>query len=446
MAKTAREAMKAKANRLGSDRQLEKVDSSTWTPPGLLNAQAKTGMRPISKPKFKKGGKISGQVGVKHAGRKARKSGGRALSADSLINRDVKEANEQREGIKHIGALKRGGKAMRKARNTGGDAIAEYLEKNPLPQEKMPLPVPRPKSLDKPEPAPKYKDKYDLTTQGAKRGGKIEKCWGGETKGRTEKMMGGSMMGGGAGVSDKAFEFQGNPVTPGLKRGGKAMRKGREDGGGANYEGVPIKKIPIGVSGLSPADAEKWKKQTDTSGMGWRAGYKPNDVNGEAKKRGGRAGKAGGGMLETVKRAIMAVKAGQKGRQSPLSQQDKEDAMRADQARGVKGYLGLPRKKGGKVHEDVAADKALIKKMVKPSARTGKADGGSEKWSLETSPAYQQYLSDLKDRFSEDKVRKMYMDEHDARMKDPKYAESQKSAAWIQPLILLLTSQNLSRN
>jgi hypothetical protein len=81
-------------------------------------------------------------------------------------------------------------------------------------------------------------------------------------------------------------------------RGGKATRKGRNEGGGANHEGVPIKKIPIGVSGLSPADAEKWKKQTDTSGMGWRAGYKPNDVNGEAKKRGGRtARKDGGGVF-----------------------------------------------------------------------------------------------------------------------------------------------------
>jgi len=34
-------------------------------------------------------------------------------------------------------------------------------------------------------------------------------------------------------------------------------------------------------------------------------------------------------------------------------------------------------KKGGKAHEDVAADKALIKKMVKSEARTGHAKGGS---------------------------------------------------------------------
>jgi hypothetical protein len=40
------------------------------------------------------------------------------------------------------------------------------------------------------------------------------------------------------------------------------------------------------------------------------------------------------------------------------------------------GARGSPLKRGGKVHDDVAADKALIKKMVKPSARTGKKHGG----------------------------------------------------------------------
>jgi hypothetical protein len=41
-------------------------------------------------------------------------------------------------------------------------------------------------------------------------------------------------------------------------------------------------------------------------------------------------------------------------------------------------------KKGGKVHEDVAADKALIKKMVKPSARTARKEGGG----VFTGPGY----------------------------------------------------------
>ena len=104
MAKKAREAMRGKAKRLAGEKD-QKVDSSNWTPAEPLNADVKTGMRPISKQGFKDGGKIA----ATHAGRKPRKSGGRAITADSLINRDQKEANESREGKKHIGGMKRRG-------------------------------------------------------------------------------------------------------------------------------------------------------------------------------------------------------------------------------------------------------------------------------------------------------------------------------------------------
>ena len=46
----------------------------------------------------------------KRGGRTNRKDGGKALTADSLINRDVKEANEER-GYPHTGGYKKGGKA-----------------------------------------------------------------------------------------------------------------------------------------------------------------------------------------------------------------------------------------------------------------------------------------------------------------------------------------------
>jgi hypothetical protein len=113
VAKKARAAMKSKAQRLGSSRPLEKVDSSTWTPPELLNADVKTGMRPISRRAFKKGGKVMGDCGPTRADRAPRKSGGKAITADSLINRNQKEANEERAGIKHIGGMKKGGRAKK---------------------------------------------------------------------------------------------------------------------------------------------------------------------------------------------------------------------------------------------------------------------------------------------------------------------------------------------
>lgn len=209
-AKTAREAMKAKAKRLASADPHMKVDSSTWTPPEPLNADIKTGMRPLSRRAFKKGGKVignaegekakhrsdraprasggklakyikgatknlgenqydegyrSGQQSVaehwdlpgeaeeggnpiqmrnrekgiglalkKLTGKAkvpARKDGGRAtryLTPDNLLNRDQKMANEAREGIKHVGGLKRGGKAFPDLTGDGKVTKADILK------------------------------------------------------------------------------------------------------------------------------------------------------------------------------------------------------------------------------------------------------------------------------------------------------------------------------
>jgi hypothetical protein len=112
--KGMRKSAADKANRLAHGDPHQKVDASSWTPPEPMNADVQTGMRPVSKRAFKRGGKVAQMEGLKamqHMGRKPRKSGGRALTADSLINRSIKEANEEREGIKHVGAMKRGGAA-----------------------------------------------------------------------------------------------------------------------------------------------------------------------------------------------------------------------------------------------------------------------------------------------------------------------------------------------
>lgn len=167
MAKKARAAMKEKAQGRAAPTK-GSVDASGWTEP-TMNTTAKTGMRPISRRAFKKGGKVEGEAGAKHAGKAPRKgkniggqmstpdftaedaarmareakmrriigeaegedglylptkspyvrknggrsgraNGGKALTADSLINRDVKEANEER-GYPHVGGYKKGGMA-----------------------------------------------------------------------------------------------------------------------------------------------------------------------------------------------------------------------------------------------------------------------------------------------------------------------------------------------
>lgn len=176
MAKSARAAMKAKVSRLTTDPH-QKVDASSWTPPEPINADVKTGLRPVSKRAYKRGGKVTGSVTVERADRKSRgkkaaggasdftamanankdanreaavrriideanapmpmprrdrsadylptdrafapenrggrvgrKNGGKAITADSMVNRDVKEADKDRDGSgAHVGGYAKGG-------------------------------------------------------------------------------------------------------------------------------------------------------------------------------------------------------------------------------------------------------------------------------------------------------------------------------------------------
>lgn len=113
-AKSARAAMKAKAKRMGDAGDPKAhVDASSWTPPEMVNSGAKTGMRPISKRAFKRGGKVlhvEGEQAHQHAGRKPRGAGNKALTPSNYINRNQKEANEERSGgDAHVGGYKHGG-------------------------------------------------------------------------------------------------------------------------------------------------------------------------------------------------------------------------------------------------------------------------------------------------------------------------------------------------
>ena len=112
MSRDARRAMRAKIHRLTTAKS-GKVDASDYGPEEVLNSEVKTGMRPISRRAFKKGGKVvavSGTDAPQNAGKKPR-SGSKHLTVDALVNRNLKDANEAREGKKHIGGLKTGGRA-----------------------------------------------------------------------------------------------------------------------------------------------------------------------------------------------------------------------------------------------------------------------------------------------------------------------------------------------
>ncbi len=259
MAKKGREAMKAKARRLASEKD-SKVDSSDWSPSEPMNTGVKASMRPISRRAYKNGGKISGEACAPRADRKPRKAGGEVKKTEkseakewmkAKINRDVKAANEEREGKKHIGGLKTGGRAKREnggvivpKKDLGKNVSQDYL-KDPRHPGNAPPAAPKPPV--KSAPAAKPTDMSTMTADEAadfmskrKYGGKAKKASGGyvphHTKagkpeipgmkkgGRTKKMGGGAMMGGLLPAAAMGALGKDDDKAP-MKKGGRAERK-----------------------------------------------------------------------------------------------------------------------------------------------------------------------------------------------------------------------------
>jgi len=280
MAKKARAAMKAKAKAMSADPH-QKVDSSTWSPPEMLEAGVKTGMRPVSRRQYKSGGKVAGAAAKMNLGKKPRKSGGSAMPpVDRFVNRDMKKANDYRDGEKHIGALKRGGKAYcgggGAKRNFGGsDEIGDMITSMPaeydtdaMSQKMQDLAMDsslRDKSgrIPTPPARPIAIKKETRIVSPYKKGGRIHRDSGGTTTDPTAKQLN-------AGVPPSLMNFSSSrsPAWQVAKRGGKIEHddeaadkqlirkmvkpssiKHRKDGGqvfsGPNYPG----KVPGVVPG-----------------------------------------------------------------------------------------------------------------------------------------------------------------------------------------------------
>ena len=224
-AKKAREAMKSKARRLASETG-GKVDSSTFTPAEPLNADVKTGMRPVSRRAYRSGGKVTGAPAKVHAGKKPRKSGGKVEAKEwvnAKVNRNVKDANEEREGIKHVGGLKTGGRAKK----MGGGAKVSDQDKAALNkiierETRSPAPNDRRNPYQVMPGREKEVEASDLyTPEQLKR---LERGY--KKGGRTKKQMGGPMMDPRLSmVKPKALPGGDAMITPGLKKGGKVKHE-----------------------------------------------------------------------------------------------------------------------------------------------------------------------------------------------------------------------------
>jgi len=184
-------------------------------------------MRPISRRAYKKGGKVvavSGADAKQNAGKKTR-AGKKPLSIDALVNRNLKDANEAREGKKHVGGFKSGGRTKKQyggmngrpteERDTMNDADLALLRKSAAADAaKTYVPGRGPSVPPPPKPMPKQR----------KHGGE---AWEGSAKDEAQdkklaKKHGMSMSAWEKSSMDKRHDTQHS--TKGLKKGGRAHK------------------------------------------------------------------------------------------------------------------------------------------------------------------------------------------------------------------------------
>lgn len=331
--KTLRAAMKAKAARLASGSDATKIGASDFTPAEALNADVQTGLRPLTRRRFKSGGKVVGAANAQRADKKKR--GNSPISSDSFINRNVLEANEEREGKKHIGAFKKGGRAKHA---TDGKvpmppkmppdiraSRAMEAAKSSVPARDPSIPTAaeeaRMRAASEAQTAGNAadarrqaeKDRFDAI--GQKRGGKAEaNCGSGGMKkgGRAKKFMGGPMMqpGGtmqGAGGMMKPMGGMMKP-EPNKNNSDDMVEKNRFNFG-TGPSGSPYKKGgKVAFEGTSKDAMQDTKlaKKYGMSMMAWEKSKQDKkhdeDESMTGLKKGGRAKRADGGQVQKTMR------------------------------------------------------------------------------------------------------------------------------------------------
>ncbi len=271
MAKKGRDALKSKARRLAGEAN-QKVDSSDWTPAEPLNADVKTGLRPVSRRAYKSGGKVEGDDSGQRSDR-APRSSAKAIAV-AKMNRNIKDANEEREGETHVGGMKKGGRTGKKYGGSKGMDLNELVPedmrkriesgygKTPTTPTSDTTPPNRPKSLDGDYSGTGEDEARRIMNMPRKSGGKVN-------------LGPQSMPGGKAAVSTKAQKA--------IECKEEAASKPSRGKAGHYADGGET--VPTGTKAGKPVIP------------GMKSGGKANWIKDAIKKEGGRTGKFYGGAM-----------------------------------------------------------------------------------------------------------------------------------------------------
>ena len=425
-AKAARAANKAKAKRLSDGDPKAKVDASSYTPPEMMNTEKKTGLRPVSRRAYKRGGKVHGEETPQNAGRKARKSNNMPTAtaiANAKVNRNVKHANAEEFGQPHVGGYANGGYAKGGRSGKAGGGSMDDMDRDDMDRDSKPMVLPqklkKTKSRDQIE--------YERGEMKKGRGKPIFKSGG-----KTGKMGGGAMGDPRAAAADRMaaanqqagvpsgrmsfVERQGTPLPgSGMKKGGRTskagggMMNGRNPSEGRSDSYSDLAEIKAGREGnrtlpigekvesfarkLNPLAAQLPAGRTRTpSGRDVRT---KEDVD-YGMKKGGRAGKASkiknfeGSAKDEAQDKKLAAKRGMSMKAWEASEADEKHDKQQSMASLKKGGRAAkadggkmdPRNAGkdgggGPSGNDLMHAMMPLTMLMKKGGRVGKAGGGA---------------------------------------------------------------------
>ena len=409
MAKKAREAMKSKARKLAGE-ATGKVDASSFTPSEPLNADVKTGMRPVSKRAYKKGGKVHGAAAKKRADRVQRKAGGKVESeaaeakeyADAKTNRNLKDANAKREGKKHVGGLKTGGRAKKQ---NGGDAIGDLIREDTTPMpaiDKRPLTPAEAGIRSGSAPSAAERERNAAEFDEAQRRHGRSQPQNRKSGGRAKKMGGGASLGMLGGLlpvmaSQLDRDDEDDKKKPmGRKAGGRAKKM---DGGSSELDAQQAADVAKVRRATDAAAASAMRKEDPamrsmspeardamtrpSEGANIMAGSRYDD----GMKKGGRTKKQMGGQLQKIG-AANAETAAPSSNLVPTSVLNFKPAGR--------GFMSLMKKGGRVAKEDWEHSKADLSQDRKLAKKHGMSMEKWEKSKLDEKHDSQQSTKGLK--------------------------------------------------